>query len=173
MELQRRAADEQMLERIRRRVAGDTKLDLPRPLQRLRSMLTPRSHAAAAAAADSSQQSTPAASARQPAAAAAAAGAAAHGASASPHLAAVHAGAGEPGVAVAADVQATGCAAWWPRVQAAAAHLTTHPDFQLVVMLVIALNCTGAWSLGRVLRRVWRARLGTLRCVGAFWLCRS
>lgn len=171
MELQRREADEQMLERIRRRVAGDTKLDLPRPLQRLRSFLTPRSRAAAAAAADdTSQQSTPAASARRPAAAAAASAAeAAHGAIATPHLAAGHVGAGEPGVTVADDVAATGCAAWWPRVQAAAAQLTTHPDFQLVVMLVIALNCTGGCggSGGRGWVSGSACVAARLRCLGS------
>ena len=130
-----------MLERIRRRVAGDTKLDLTRTLQRLRSGLTPRTRATATAAADTSQQSTPAASARRPAAAAAAAPACT-----SPHVAAGEAGADEAGVMVAGDVEARGWAVWWPRLQAAAAQLTTHPDFQCVVLLVILLNCTGDWD---------------------------
>ena len=41
------------------------------------------------------------------------------------------------------------CAIRWAPVQRAAERLTTHPDFQLVVMLVILLNCVGGlWAGG-------------------------
>ena len=148
MELQRRAHEEEMLERIKRRVAGE-KVEVPQVLQRLRSMVTPRSSAAAAAAAaaaaegDASLQSTPGSrrgSSRQPATSAATASVptgqqhVAAGLVAGP---AADVAAGEP----AAEAQGQ---PWWPRVQGAAEQLTTHPDFQLAVMLVILLNCMGA-----------------------------
>ena len=138
-------------------------------LQRLRSMVTPRSSAAAAAAAaaaaegDVSLQSTPGSrrvSSRLPGTCAATASVP----TAQQHVAgdlaagpAADEGADEP----AAEAQGQ---AWWPQVKQAAEQLTTHPDFQLAVMLVILLNCIG----GAVCRPA--DGLGTCCLICSRWL---
>ena len=122
MELQRRAQEEEMLERIKRRVAGE-KVEVPQVLQRLRSMVTPRSSQAAAAAAaaaaaegDASLQSTPGSwrgSSRWPAAAAAAPVGQQHTATGMVGMPAARVAEGKQ----AAEAQAV---PWWPKVQRAA-----------------------------------------------------
>ncbi len=148
MELQRRAQEEEMLERIKRRVAGE-KVEVPQVLQRLRSMITPRTAAAAAAAAaaaegDALLQSTPGSrrgSSRWPLPPAAATLAASSG---QQHAAAGMAAVPEASMAEGDQALEVQGDPWWPKVQRAAEQLTTHPDFQLAVMLVILLNCIGA-----------------------------
>ena len=137
-----------MLERLKRRVAGE-KVEMPRVLQRLRTMVTPRSARAAAAAAegDASLPSTPGSrrgSARRPITAAAVPAAA-------PAAVVVPMPPGQQGAAVGAEGEPAVEAAegevvpqrWGHKVQQAAEQLTAHPDFQLAVMLVIVLNCAG------------------------------
>lgn len=122
MELRRRQQDEQMLERIKRRVAGD-KVEVPRGLVRL---VTGRQGGTDSGR---SRLSTPA------------------GGSARRLLGGGEASQGsQAGALAAAEEQAEAqprCFSWWPRVQLAAQRLSTHPDFQVAVFLVILFNCIG------------------------------
>jgi len=129
MELQRRQQDEAMLERIKRRVAGE-KVDVPQVVQRIRNRFTPR--ASGTDSGRSQQCSTAGSSARRLLA----------GGSHTEPSGELGAGSGTAPV----EDQGAHEPSWWSKVQQAAEQLTTHPDFQLVVMLVILLNCTGGWG---------------------------
>ncbi|PSC71712.1 voltage-gated ion channel superfamily isoform A [Micractinium conductrix] len=126
IELQRRQQDEAMLERIKRRVAGE-KMNVPRALARGKSV---RVSAAGGPASARSQASTPGSGGTRRLL-----GAAEHSAGAAD-------GPGPNAAAGDTQLEVPGCCAIrWAPVQRAAERLTTHPDFQLVVMLVILLNC--------------------------------
>lgn len=136
MELQRRAQDEELLERLKRRVAGD-KVDVPRAVQRLKSFLTPRTGRGGDSG---SGLTTPASSsARRPLSAAVVAPLAQQNAAGSADGLRLDTSEGQ-------RPPAHGWTAWWPRVRHAAEHLTAHPDFQALVMSVILLNCLGEAS---------------------------